>query len=681
MNERLQFMPPQITNEDIAWTCDVLGLPTTAFSGLDGKDPRLEILGTNETLDIEACPGSGKTTLLVAKLAILSRKWTDPRRGICVLSHTNVARREIEHRLGNTAEGKRLLSYPHFVGTIHGFVNEFLSIPWLRSLGYPVRVIDNELCEQHRRRLLALAQFSALARYVTQKEANGKLNVMSKWRAASPVFSVLKEDGKPEFKDARKPAAKQLDSLAKKCVGDGYYRYEEMFMWGRDLLDKLPDTREAIRARFPMLFIDEVQDNSEEQSALLFQLFTEGDHPVIRQRFGDANQAIYQHAGQTDGATTDQFPDSRIRRDIPNSHRFGQEIGNLANPLALEFQNLIGCGPPRDTITSDMLGKHTIFLFNDQNIHRVVETYADYLQELFSEHELRKGTFTAIGGVHRPGEDNNRPRFVGHYWPEYDHELTASEPKPKTFFQYVMAGRKFSHLSGEVHHVVEKVADGILRLARLSNPTANLGNRKRKHRYVLELLVDNPEARATYCDLVTFLAVEQGVPAAVDWASKWSVAITFLAGVIGGVQASPETANAFLDWPLADHQAPDGISSHERDNLFRYPAANPKVQIRVGSIHSVKGETHTATLVMETFYHGHHLKTLKPWLLRQRTGKGNEQVRNLSRLKQHYVAMTRPSHLLCLAMREDAFTSEELAQLKSISWRVARVSDSAAVWL
>jgi len=107
----------------VQWACKVLGLPETAFSGLDGTDPRLGVLRANATLDVEACPGSGKTTLLVAKLAILARHWKAAERGICVLSHTNAARREIERKLGATSEGQRLLSYPHYVGTIHGFVN------------------------------------------------------------------------------------------------------------------------------------------------------------------------------------------------------------------------------------------------------------------------------------------------------------------------------------------------------------------------------------------------------------------------------------------------------------------------------------------------------------------------------------------------------------------------------
>lgn len=681
MNKPLRFQPPPVTDNDAAWACDVLGLPGTAFSGPNGRDPRLEVLKSNAALDIEACPGSGKTTLLVAKLAILARKWTDVRMGICVLSHTNVARKEIERRLGNTAEGKRLLSYPHFVGTIHGFVNEFLAIPWLRSLGHPVRVVDNDQCEQHRRRLLALAQFSALANYVNPREANGKLNVVSKWCVALPAFGVLKENAKPEFKDATGPAARQLSALAGICVKDGYYRYDEMFMWARNLVDEVPEVRNATRERFPMLFIDEVQDNSEEQSALLFRLFMEGDRPVVRQRFGDANQAIYQHARQTDGATTDRFPDKRIRRDIPNSHRFGQQIGNLANPLALEPQNLIGCGPPPGLIKSDTSSKHAIFLFGDKTVQRVIGTYASYLEEVFSQPELRDGIFTTVGGVHRPGEDDNLPRFVGQYWPQYDHELTATEPNPSTFLQYVMAGRKLAHSSGEAHYVVENVADGLLRLVRLSNPTADLGNRKRKHRHVLELLADNAEARATYVDLVTFLAIERGVPSAEEWNNKWSDAISTLAETIGGARPDPDTAKAFLHWQMPEDQNQDRGSSRQRDNLFRYPAENPRVQIRVGSIHSVKGETHTATLVLDTYFHGHHLATLKPWLLGRTAGKGKEHKRNLSRLKQHYVAMTRPTHLLCLAMREDAFTEEEILLLQDRSWRIARLRNDDLEWL
>ncbi|WP_319533449.1 UvrD-helicase domain-containing protein [uncultured Cohaesibacter sp.] len=153
---------PEVSDQDVRWACKVLELPETAFSGPDGADPRLGVLRANGTLDVEACPGSGKTTLLVAKLAILARHWKEVERGICVLSHTNAARREIEKKLGATSEGKRLLSYPHYVGTIHGFVNEYLALPWLRSKGITIEAVDNDICLNWRWSRLSFATKRAL---------------------------------------------------------------------------------------------------------------------------------------------------------------------------------------------------------------------------------------------------------------------------------------------------------------------------------------------------------------------------------------------------------------------------------------------------------------------------------------------------------------------------------------
>jgi hypothetical protein len=81
-------------------------------------DPEsIAFLKRTSTCDLHACPGSGKTTLLVAKLAIHVRAWPWRDRGVLVLSHTNVARHEVESRLAHDATGSRLLRYPHFIGT------------------------------------------------------------------------------------------------------------------------------------------------------------------------------------------------------------------------------------------------------------------------------------------------------------------------------------------------------------------------------------------------------------------------------------------------------------------------------------------------------------------------------------------------------------------------------------
>ena len=665
------FELPEFEDSAIPWVCEVLALPAIAFSGADGQDPRLTVLKSPNTLDVEACPGSGKTTLLVAKLAILARKWAEPRRGLCVLSHTNVARREIERHLGSTAEGHRLLSYPHFIGTIHGFVNEFLAIPWLRSKRLPIEMIDDEIALRRREQKLPVATRAALANRYDQG--------LLKFRDAAfglgeiPWGQGTLGEGTPTYAALR--------NACRESALEGYFFHDEMFVYAHELMDKVPEVTGFLRKRFPLLFIDEVQDNSELQSKLLHRVFIEGTDAVFRQRFGDANQAIYQHAGQMKGAATDPFPTPAARTDIPNSFRFGQSIADLADPLALEPQGLQGKRQAAAGAESDTSGKHAIFLFDDKNIGRVLEAYAAYLVEVFSEDELQKGTFTAVGAVHRPGVNDNLPRYVGHYWPDYDHEIGLADPQPKTFVQYVMAGHRLSQTSGEIHALVEKIAEAVIRLARIANSDFKPTSRKRKHRYVLELLDQIGEAKAIYIDLVRNLAVERVALTERDWDDKWKPVIRGIVDGVAGAQLTGNGVDEFLDWgKYEDAQGATADRKHS-DNIFRYPQENPSVAIRVGSIHSVKGETHTATLVLETFYRAHHLKTLKLWLLGKKAGGGGENTALQSRLKLHYVAMTRPTHLLCLAMRDDALSDEEIAGLKTQCWRVARVIDAVPVWL
>ena len=117
------------------------------------------------------------------------------------------------------------------------------------------------------------------------------------------------------------------------------------------------------------------------------------------------------------------------------------------------------------------------------------------------------------------------------------------------------------------------------------------------------------------------------------------------------------------------------------DNVYPYSKDGKNVRIHVGSIHSVKGRTHTATLVLDTYWQDkksrHNLERLLPWLDGSESGGGKVGSQDQARLKIHYVAMTRPTHLLCLAMKKSTFETEEgdldsdkIEALEAHGWRV-----------
>ena len=213
----MTFSIPPIEDREIAWASELMGLGPNGFAAIDGDDSRLKAIKNLQTCDFEACPGSGKTTLLVAKLAILASRWPYRQSGICVLSHTNAARDEINHRVSIAASGSSLVRYPHFIGTIHGFVNEFLATPWLRSKGNPVRLIDTDIALKRRFWKLAknwrfAMEQRGLDRYALQ-------------------YDKSDYSGENKGKLARDtPLCHALEAASREGSQEGYFCFDEMFV-------------------------------------------------------------------------------------------------------------------------------------------------------------------------------------------------------------------------------------------------------------------------------------------------------------------------------------------------------------------------------------------------------------------------------------------------------------------
>lgn len=676
MNDSQKFGLPPIGDDEICWASQQLSLQGTAFLGEDGADRRADVLRSLEQIDIAACPGSGKTTLLVAKLAILAAKWPYRTRGLCVISHTNVARREIETRLGHTAPGRRLLGHPHFIGTIHGFVNEFLAMPWLHSLGYRVRMIDTESALERRWYSLSRPNRSALER---------NHHTAALLEARTPDFRVGDVRWGAGLLRADTPLYKVLCEACKKSADEGYFCYDEMFIWAHDLMDHVPAITLILRDRFPLLLLDEAQDTKDEQARILHRIFTAGKDPALCQRFGDGNQAIFdstQDVGTADPALV--FPLAAVQRDLPTSHRFGKSIAKLANPLGLQPQDLVGMGPRIPLASGAADAQHTIYLFRDRDgARQVLPAFGDLILNTFSAEELTTGVFKAIGQVHQNNGDDDFPRHIGHYWPNYDSALSRSEPKPHTFVQYAFAGTGKATAQGASYFAVEKIAEGVLRLASLAIDDIALteGRDRQRHRRVLRSLRDPSNEADHYHEFMAQFAVHRQPLTRDLWDQVWRAKIQGIAESIAGASLAGAEAQAFLNWSEPLVAEPDAAAAApQKENIVRYSQGNKDVRISLGSIHSVKGETHTATLVLETFWHAHNLSSIRDWLCARRSGGAGAAPRIQTRLKLHYVAMTRPSHLLCLALPTFALFEKEkdggaslVQELSQQGWTIREV--------
>ncbi|MFH1220506.1 MAG: UvrD-helicase domain-containing protein [Candidatus Eisenbacteria bacterium] len=649
------------------------------YLGVSFDEPRRQILRSNDSFDVQACPGSGKTTLLVAKLAILGAKWPHARRGICVLSHTNVARQEIESKLAGTAVGHRLLAYPHFVGTIHGFVNEFLALPLLRSEGHHVRLIDDETHGEFcKGRLYSVGAYAKAELYLKNREQHSPDRTIRALRYEGSDLTLGSAAGSLPC-GAKSDSWKILDRIKREAVSKGFWRFDDMFAWAERLLAMHPKVAEFARWRFPAVFLDETQDTSELQGSLLNKIF-----PVsacdLRQRFGDSNQAIYDFGQRA--ATTDRFPSAGYR-SLPNSQRFGPSIAAKAYSLAVvpTSPSLTGKGPRKNVLPRALDSAampHTIFLFAPNSAQQVLPAFGSLLLQTFPDEVLRCDAFLAraIARVGRSeASDEKVPRHLGDYWTAYEPRVAKLEPRPEHLVDYVHLAQRRRVATVDCAESIRMVVKGICELIEIVQPAA-IPRGGHAARWLWEAHQKDESSVVSLRRLLWEWCIETTPIVEERWTDKVTELRCALSQMIG--RDCNSGADAFCEWSMdyAEQTSSPKPEGPAAPNRYRLHQNGRYVDIDVGTIHSAKGQTHTATLVLESLFKKHDMQDLLRWICGKNCNAGSRPGTELTeRMRLVYTAMTRPSHLLCLAMRRDAVTqdgaeAETRQQLEQLGWTV-----------
>ncbi|KAI3494601.1 hypothetical protein L1887_40579 [Cichorium endivia] len=538
-------------------------------------------------LEISTLPREAeKTTLLATKLMLLGRKWNDERRGICVLSHTNVAREEIQRRLGASAEGSRLLTHPHFIGTIHGLVNHFLAVPYLRSNGLEVDVIDNEIFSQ---RALAKAKSNWSLR--TWMEQNVGVQPMVEGLIfKGPNLELTSEGGRlPSEKAKTFPI---LQNIKRELAKSGVFRHADMFAFAEQHLEVSPRLKKLMSQRFPLVFIDEMQDTSWDQERLLQLIF---DDTVIIQRLGDINQRILV---SEDGAKNLSFPNADAL-PISTSKRFGPTIAQVVASAQLSGVAVAGTG----------LDAHApmLLIYPTEKVDKVISAFGVEVLKRFDDATIHAGPVKALC-ARKQGDAKKAiaGRTLLDYWPA----LAQSPASGKQL------GRFWSLVTGAGPQTKE----------------TSLMGRADEIRRALLLVLREAKSQA-------------------------------VANVTGGHQLLRKLSEAGIDVVL---KANECTVEHEGRSLC----------VHIGSVASMKGETHLATLVLESLGHPSRRFDIQEALpvtggLKERDKKISDGL--LSQFRNLYVGLSRPTSFLCLAVNAERVSEECKSALINRGWVISAV--------
>ncbi|GAA5416989.1 ATP-dependent DNA helicase Rep [Paraliobacillus ryukyuensis] len=632
----------QITDEDINWAEEIL-LP----NGSSFDDQRRNVIKCLTSKDVIACPGSGKTTALLAKLLIFERKLPlDNNQGICVLTHTNVAIDEIKDKIGN--RNSRLFNYPNNFSTIQSFVNRYLAIPaYQYFFKKDIQIIDDEfyknefskefakILRRYRVPILKRAVHSPVHSLLRLENHERQLTLMWGNRPLKQVYSEKTE------------TYKILSTLKKEILKRGILTFQEAFVLAQEYIKKFPEVKTLFSARFKYLFIDEMQDTSNDQQLVIQSLFD--SDKVVTQFYGDRNQAIYEDNGSND---VDNFIQGEPL-SLENSLRFSQSIANSIKTICVSPQNLQG----NDSIRGI---KPTIIKFNKDNIQRVLPTFGELIDRNGLAQEGNR-TFKAVGRVTH--NSDSEKIVIPSYYPYFKKREKSPFEKTKTFKDYISLLIELNSSSAKNYRdIFIKCFINFLRHLNIKNESRYFTEKS-----LIDYLNNNSQKGFNHIEkLMTewTLKISSGLNIETDL--KNFLCNEFLPHFKETV--AKETLSNFFTINLETEEQ-EMVADFKKQKDYLYVLENgDNVPINIDTIHGVKGETHTATLYLETFSYAYEFDEGKiiDYL------KGNHtkpKKRQGQMLKLAYVGMSRPSHLLCVAIREEALEGHEV-DLVDLGWNI-----------
>jgi hypothetical protein len=262
---------------------------------------------------------------------------------------------------------------------------------------------------------------------------------------------------------------------------------------------------------------------------------------------------------------------------------------------------------------------------------------------------------------------DNFPAYLGDYGEFYVSPRAAKPATPDTFLGYIVEARKHWAETGMGAEPYNLAVSGILALVRRANPDQTEGAPRTKtalHQALMQNGCLSAFQKLLWQLLNPLNALDK---------DKWVGCMKGI-GVLLRLSKAPQELLDFLAWEnCSGAMLASGTKSLiQTEGVYLHRAGDVSLPIRFDSIHGVKGETHAATLVVETFARQHDLKELLPVLTAARHGS---QMKDSARghCKRIFVGMSRPSHLLCLAISAEHVTDVQMVALGANGWKVVKV--------
>lgn len=349
----------------------------------------------DENVFLKACAGSGKTEVVGLKAAYEIKQWKYDNRGVAFLSFTNDATAVIESRVKQFVgrEG----TYPHYIGTVSSFIHSYIVQPFSYKLmnfqgkegDYSLRIVDEKMPVYTNHWLM---NYKCKIRYLNnnniwsdiyahqigfdfvRKDFYFYINNKTIWLKAYydsekvQQFIESKRKNQPKFWEFG--YVKECFISCKKMFWkQGFINFDDLNYWAVRVLKK--DMGEEIVKRFPLILIDECQDLSGNELAVLRQLKEKDCHVHF---IGDLNQSIYEFKRVNPDEINEYIKDFTEFK-LNSNFRSCKEIVSLSERLITQSESV------SENIESKF-GKQALVYIEYKSPEDAIQKYVKLLNEL-----------------------------------------------------------------------------------------------------------------------------------------------------------------------------------------------------------------------------------------------------------------------------------------------------------
>lgn len=542
------------------------------------------VLVANGKFVLRACPGSGKTFTVSAKIEDLLKGWTSNYQGIAALSFTNVAWKEVEK---NLIEHNMHLKYPHFLGTLDSFINKHIFLPF----GHLVMECDKRpelVGEPYGSWSYGIGRASrAYYQYfdIFSYDINGNIIQVSDSRDC--CFGARWQGTGHET---------HISNAKSELIKQGYANQSDANFFALKILENYPEIAQSLVKRFPYFIIDEGQDTTEIQMAIVDRLIANGLENVIL--VGDPDQSIYEWNYARPELFTEKF-NVWNKHVLNENRRSSQLICNHTHSLSsLETASTSVAAQPDITpevvVFTESTINDTIDGFTDSCKSHGIEVTEDNVAVIFRS----KSFLDAIKGIQTTGRGVNKNIWAtGDFWTKD-----------------IVRG-KYIYDSGNHKAGFKTIKHGLIKM---------LSGQKSITKEVIQSTLEKIEMNLLH----------------------------FRAKVYQFVNDLPSSENILVkDFIEEINEQNDGLNLKLKEEntslyvheLFTDNTSQEHKKCRIGTIHSVKGETFEAVLLFLKKKDRKNYTTF----IREGNFHENEEMRNV------YVAITRPRKLVMIAVPDE----------------------------